>query len=844
MADVELRLTAELDDALREVSGFRKEYGELVKAVEKPLRQVNAFRELEDGLERTQRAAGDARERVRDLGVQLASAEAPSKALRQSYRAATAELQRLGRQEEQQVQRLARMRGELQQAGVATGNLALEQRRLRGELSQALEMGRKDAATASIRRQSAALKIAAVEQRRLNLEQAKQSLGVSRTRELQGAIRDLNRQYKLLRSSGVASTQELAVAQRVLKQRIADSKRELKGLSTGGLGKVVGELPGVSDIKGGGAAAGVAAGAAATAAGLAVIARGADDVGRLDARLRLATKSQEEFNTAQLELDRIADATQGSVGDLIGLYSRLQRPLRDVGLGQDAALETIEAVSLGLKIGGASIEESASVIQQLSQALSSGVLRGEEFNAVLEGSDRIAGALADSLGVTVGQLREMAQAGELTTEQVVAALRSELPKLRQEMSTFAPEIGASIGRLASETQKYWGRLAKNSGITDWVGNQINDLAKGINNANNLVKTGQANLTSAVQQEQRRREAVLKGHRENLKRVQEQMVADLDTQVIATKALLDQSTRKLAEATRRQEDIRKEFAQLAKDVASAGPQGQASFADVTQAKANARQSLQRGDTEGAVNEARRALQLLQQLKAAGENSLGFDGIAKELEKIANAAAEVDTQNAQAVKAMNEAYLADLEARIQRIQSAEISFGLDAGNLETLRSQLEEIAQGIAKQMTIPITLTPPAEMAAPGTVTPQLSFPAFATGGILRGPGTPTSDSIWARLSNGEGILNARAVSYYGPDLVHALNRLNVPRFATGGVMAQRAIPSIPALSPAFQAAAAPGPASLGTVNLTVDGKTYSLLAPADPFRELHRQSLKKGHRRV
>ncbi|HCE7645533.1 TPA: hypothetical protein NHZ19_006893, partial [Pseudomonas aeruginosa] len=80
----------------------------------------------------------------------------------------------------------------------------------------------------------------------------------------------------------------------------------------------------------------------------------------------------------------------------------------------------------------------------------------------------------------------MAAAGELTSEQIVIALRKELPKLREEMASFAPEIGAGLNRIFSETQKYWGRRAKNTGIVDWVANQLNDVAKSINTATTLV----------------------------------------------------------------------------------------------------------------------------------------------------------------------------------------------------------------------------------------------------------------------------------------------------------------------------------------------------------------------
>lgn len=1030
MADIEVRLGADVDGATRNVGSFRSEWQKLVREVEKPLRQVNTFRSLESDLERGGRAAEAARNRVRELGNELARTASPSKELQASYRAATSELQRLERAEVQQRVRLSAMRAELQEAGVDTRNLVYEQTRLRGELEKRVSAGAADAAVANarsalgvgqieslqrslveirqqyrlvtesgdlsakelaeaqatyrrsvdatlvklrqlraataapasksdvavqgdlaasfgrisqarstfgveqieqaqrklvdlreqyrlvrdsgvlssrdlavaqanyrksvsetlsklrdlrsvtqqsapsrdqaalgIRQQAAALRIAANERRRLNIEDAKQALGISRTRQLQGALAQLTQQYQLLRSSGAIGTQELAQAQRALKARIAETNAELKRLSKGAnsagasaLSGAADEIPGLARFRGGGAAAAGAAAAAGVVAGIAQITKGADEVGRLDARLRLATKSQDEFNLAQVELDRIADRTQGDVGDLIGLYSRLQRPLRDVGLDQQAALETIEAVSIGLKVGGASAEESASVIQQLSQALSSGVLRGDEFNTVLEGSDRIAGALADSLGVTVGELRQMAAEGKLSTEQVVGALREQLPKLRQEIDSFTPEIGAATGRLFAETRKYWGRFAKESGATDVIANTLNDIAKSINGANNLVVTKEGDLTEAVRKEQRAREQVYKEHKANLKRVQDQMVADLNDQVEKTKGLLGQSTKDLQGALDRQKSIREEFAKLRDGVAAAGPSGQASFGDVTQAKVNARNALQGGDTQKAIDESRRALQLLQQLKEAGENSYGFDGVAKELEGIANKAAEIDAGNAKAVQAINESSLEDLEQRIQRIQNVQVSFGLNTESLDALREQMEQIAAGLAQQMVIPVTLQAPAEMQAPGTVNPQLSFPGadasagFAEGGWTGPGGKHEPAGVVHRgehVQPQDVVREPGALSFFERVRLYGFqNTMRALRgqlasgwrgYSSGGLVSPRMVPSIPKLSPAL--AAGGGGESLGTVVLQLDGRSYSMQAPADQFTALHRESLKKGHRR-
>ncbi|SFC84873.1 tape measure domain-containing protein [Pseudomonas citronellolis] len=1030
MSDIELRVGADVDTATRNIGVFRSEWQKLIREVEKPLGDIDAFRKTQDAAKKASSAYFGARKNVEDLKRAIAQAGQPVKALNQEYARAQRALASATREFDRQKAKVREQRAELKAAGVDTRNLAAEQARLRAELEQrvsaagsdaalnrarsslgvgqieslqralvdvrqqyrlvsqsgdlsakelaeaqaayrrsvdatlaklrqlraataapasksdvavqgdlAATFGRisqarstfgveqieqaqrklvdlreqyrlvrdsgvlssrdlviaqanyrksvsdtlsklrdlrsvsqqpassRDQAAIGIRQQAAALRMAANERRRLNIEDAKQALGISRTRQLQGALVQLTQQYQLLRTSGSIGTRELAQAQRTLKTRIAETNAELKRLSKGSGGAAGGVasgladvLPVVSKLKGGGAAAVVTGIAAATAVFVTQTAKGSDTVGRLDSRLRLATQSQEEFNNAQVELDRIADSTQGNVEDLIGLYSRLQRPLRDAGMDQQAALDTIEAVSLGLKIGGASAEESASVIQQFSQAMASGVLRGEEFNAVLEGSDRIAGALADSLGVTIGELRQMAQEGKLTVQQVVPALRGELPKLRQELSSFAPEIGSAVNRLGGELQKYWGRVAKNSGATDAVASWINDIAKGINGANNLVVEKEGDLTEAVRKEQRAREQVYKEHKANLKQVQDQMVADLNDQVEKTKGLLGQSTKELQGALERQKSIQKEFADLRKGVASTGPSGQATFGDVTQAKVNARNALQGGDTQKAIDESRRALQMLQQLKEAGENSYGFDGVAKELEGIANKAAEIDAGNAKAVQAINESSLEDLEQRIQRIQNVQVSFGLNTESLDALREQMEQIAAGLAQQMVIPVTLQAPAEMQPPGTVNPQVSFPGadasagFDVGGYTGPGGKYEPAGVVHRgehVQPQEVVREPGALSFFERVRLYGFqNTMRALRgqlasgwrgYASGGLVAPRMVPSIPKLSPAL--AAGGGGESLGTVVLQLDGRSYSMQAPADQFTALHRESLKKGHRR-
>src|SRR5574338_259213 len=93
------------------------------------------------------------------------------------------------------------------------------------------------------------------------------------------------------------------------------------------------------------------------------------------------------------------------------------------------ALSLTESISQALRISGASAAEAQSSLLQFGQALASGVLRGEEFNSVVENSPRLAKALADGLNVPIGRLRKLAAEGRLTADVVVNALMSQKDKL-------------------------------------------------------------------------------------------------------------------------------------------------------------------------------------------------------------------------------------------------------------------------------------------------------------------------------------------------------------------------------------------------------------------------------
>lgn len=161
-------------------------------------------------------------------------------------------------------------------------------------------------------------------------------------------------------------------------------------------------------------------GAGILAAGSAFL-RVADAAKSLQAQLKLATAEYGSFARAQKDVRGIAEGTRSDLLATAELYSALQRNSGQLGTTQEQVARATQTVAEAFKISGAATSEQSAATRQLIQAFQSGVLRGDEFNSVMENAPRLARLLADSLGITVGKLRAMSQEGELTADKLVKA---------------------------------------------------------------------------------------------------------------------------------------------------------------------------------------------------------------------------------------------------------------------------------------------------------------------------------------------------------------------------------------------------------------------------------------
>lgn len=181
-----------------------------------------------------------------------------------------------------------------------------------------------------------------------------------------------------------------------------------------------------------------------------------------DAWTELNNKVANSVRTGETQADvmqRIFDvsqATQSSLNGTATLYARLERGTRTYNTSAEDLTRLTTIINQGFAVSGATAQEAENAIIQLSQGIASGVLRGEEFNSVSEQGSRLMVALADSMGVSIGQLRAMAAQGQLTTDVVVKGLLSQGDAIGKEFANTTVSIAKGLQVAGNNVTKFFG----------------------------------------------------------------------------------------------------------------------------------------------------------------------------------------------------------------------------------------------------------------------------------------------------------------------------------------------------------------------------------------------------
>ncbi|MFL9533181.1 tape measure protein [Acinetobacter baumannii] len=218
----------------------------------------------------------------------------------------------------------------------------------------------------------------------------------------------------------------------------------------------------------------------------------------LQNRLKLVTSNQAELNKATEDTFQIAQKTYSAWDSVLQVYQRFSDNAKTLNLTMDDTARLTETVSKAVAISGASAEAADAALVQFGQALASGTLRGEELNSVMEQTPALAKAIAQGMGITVGQLRSVAAEGKITSKEIVKALKNAQDDVDALFAKTDITIGQSLTLLNNEIIKFVGEAGKGSGAAQVLAGSVQTLASNLDLiADGALVVGIGYITRAI-----------------------------------------------------------------------------------------------------------------------------------------------------------------------------------------------------------------------------------------------------------------------------------------------------------------------------------------------------------
>lgn len=225
--------------------------------------------------------------------------------------------------------------------------------------------------------------------------------------------------------------------------------------------------------------------------------RMADEYTNLSARVKLAVGEGAAFEQGMVDIRKTANDVGGALSSIGELYVTLNRATKELNYSQQQVANLTDTISKSFLVSGSSAQAADAAITQLAQGLQSGVLRGDEFNSVMEQSPRLAQAMTDALGVTRGELRAMAEDGKLTTELVLNALQSQSAAIAEEAAKMPDTIGRAVQRMQNEFMVAIGEMDQAVGASALVAEALSSVAKNMETVIDMLELAGEVATAAL-----------------------------------------------------------------------------------------------------------------------------------------------------------------------------------------------------------------------------------------------------------------------------------------------------------------------------------------------------------
>ena len=232
-------------------------------------------------------------------------------------------------------------------------------------------------------------------------------------------------------------------------------------------------------------------GAVLASLGIAAIAREAimlaDTFTRMSGQLALVTRNAEQLAAAEKQLFAMSQTTRVGYESTVSLFSRLARSTENLGVSQQSVMRVTETINKAMIVSGTSAEQASGALMQLGQAFASGALRGDELNSVMEGMPRVAQAIAEGMGITVGELRKLGAQGKLTGAEVYAALLKMGDDIDSEFKRMPMTVAQSMTVLSNSLMLFVAEADRATGFTAALAAGIVSLSNNLDNIRRVAE---------------------------------------------------------------------------------------------------------------------------------------------------------------------------------------------------------------------------------------------------------------------------------------------------------------------------------------------------------------------
>lgn len=192
-------------------------------------------------------------------------------------------------------------------------------------------------------------------------------------------------------------------------------------------------------------------------------ARIADEWAGVEGRVGLVTNGVEEQKAALDGLYALSQRTRQSYAGTAGVFQGIARNGKELGLELEQQLKLTETIGAAMTIGGGSAQSQQAALMQLSQALGTGTLRGEELNSIMEQAPRLAQAIAVAFNVPVGQLKKLGEQGKLSSKVLAEGLLKQSEALSAEFQRMPLTFSGAMTRLSNSLGRQIDKFNKSSG---------------------------------------------------------------------------------------------------------------------------------------------------------------------------------------------------------------------------------------------------------------------------------------------------------------------------------------------------------------------------------------------